>query len=247
MTIADGDVLFDTEYNNLREAAHEHGVITGLGVTQRGAGANMSVDVAAGDSWVDNIQVNQAATSNVVISAADPALDRIDIITMDSSGTLTATAGTPAANPSPPDLPSDEIMLAYVAVNAAVTTIINSYITDKREFIQGTRIPIGSILPWAKSFTGVPSLPWGWEECNGQVLSDSDSPLNGQTLPDLNVTQRFLRGAGTSGSTGGSDTHSHTIPGGAVGNAGLLGSNTTNAASTLPAYYQVVFIIKTKH
>ena len=46
--------------------------------------------------------------------------------------------------------------------------------------------PIGSILPWAKSFTGVPTLPQGWAECDGSTVSDAESPLNGQTLPDLN-------------------------------------------------------------
>lgn len=73
-------------------------------------------------------------------------------------------------------------------------------------------VPIGTILPWAKNTTGVPSLSDGWVECNGQVLSDPASPLNGQTIPDLNgVTGigRFLRGSTTSGGTGGSDSHNH--------------------------------------
>ena len=62
--------------------------------------------------------------------------------------------------------------------------------------------------------------------CNGQVLMDSSSPLNGKTIPNLNGassgTQRFLRGCTTSGGTGGADTctigvanlpaHCHGIP-----------------------------------
>lgn len=48
--------------------------------------------------------------------------------------------------------------------------------------------PIGSVLAWLKSLgtTHTPSLPDGWVECNGQTLSDSDSPYNGDTIPDLN-------------------------------------------------------------
>jgi len=43
-------------------------------------------------------------------------------------------------------------------------------------------VPVGSILPWAKSLTGVPSLISGgfFVECNGQTLSDAESPLDGQ-------------------------------------------------------------------
>src|SRR4051794_40465722 len=69
--------------------------------------------------------------------------------------------------------------------------------------------PIGSVKAWLKNFPGVPALTAQWAECNGQVLSDAQSPLNGQMLPDLNGgsgIQRFLRGAMMSGGTGGSDT-----------------------------------------
>jgi hypothetical protein len=73
--------------------------------------------------------------------------------------------------------------------------------------------PIGSIIAWHKDMPGVPgTLPAGWLECNGQVVSDSASPLNGQALPDLNGSARFLRGSTASGTTQ-DDTfadHQHT-------------------------------------
>lgn len=134
--------------------------------------------------------------------------------------------------------------------------------------------PIGSILPWAKSMTGVPSLPDGWLECDGSTISDSDSPMNGEDLPDLNSTQRFLRGASSSGGTGGSDTHNHQWFESAGndsfdsnGNSESMNEDTydaggakdslfnitdetddlyTNNASTLPAYFEVVFIMRVK-
>lgn len=59
-------------------------------------------------------------------------------------------------------------------------------------------VPIGSIQAWHKDLSGV-SLPDGWVECNGQLLSDPESPLNGETIPDLNGESRFLRGSSTSG------------------------------------------------
>ena len=123
-------------------------------------------------------------------------------------------------------------------------------------------VPIGSIIGWAKSLTGTPSLPSGFVECNGQTLSDAGSPLNGATIPNLNNsggagTKRFLRGSTTSGTTGGSETHTHEVTDQATcaDNNGDGSTqeyvNTvdspTGATSTLPSYYEVVWIIRVKH
>lgn len=66
--------------------------------------------------------------------------------------------------------------------------------------------PVGSVVAWLKSFTGTPSLPANWIECNGQAISDAESPFNGETAPDLNTAPesyhaqgRFLRGHSASG------------------------------------------------
>jgi hypothetical protein len=113
--------------------------------------------------------------------------------------------------------------------------------------------PVGCMKAWLKSFPGVPALPSGWVECNGQVLSDAQSPLNGQTLPDLNGaggTQRFLRGATASGGTGGSDTMNL---GGEIPVDCNLDASVTSAASApqpdlsiVPSYYEVVWVMKVK-
>src|ERR1043166_3722671 len=111
---------------------------------------------------------------------------------------------------------------------------------------------IGSLKPWLKNFPGVPALPAQWAECNGQVLNDPDSPLNGQTLPDINVAQRFLRGAATSGGTGGNDAHQHSITGQGYGGV-TAGSDlytgppsATDTASSLPPYYEAVWVMRVK-
>ena len=111
--------------------------------------------------------------------------------------------------------------------------------------------PIGTVLAWHKTFTNTPALPDGWVELDGSVLSDSDSPYNGQTLPDLNSTQRFIRGNTTSGSTGGADTHAHNLT--------LVARNintdsaqtwfppaATENGSTLPAHMEMVWIMRIK-
>jgi len=120
----------------------------------------------------------------------------------------------------------------------------------------GVKCPIGSVLAWLKTYTSTPALPNGWVECNGQVLSDADSVYNGQTIPNLNnsggaTANRFLRGNTTSGGTGGTLTHTHTLnsPGSKVidgwdGDPAF--DNITNAPNHEPPYYDVVWIFRVK-
>jgi len=123
--------------------------------------------------------------------------------------------------------------------------------------------PIGSVMAWLKSLTGCPALAENWVECNGQVLSDAESPFNGETIPNLNgsgaSTKRFLRGHTASGATGGADTVAHThntvitseVKGDAaystpVAAPGTYTSGAASDANNLPSYYEVVWIIKIK-
>ena len=113
-------------------------------------------------------------------------------------------------------------------------------------------IPVGGVVAWLKSFTGTPTLNDEYVECNGQNLSDAQSVYNGKNIPDLNGddgVKRFLRGSTTSGSTGGSETHSHDLTIGCFIDCGTV--NTiwdifTTAVSTLPSYYEVVWVMRIK-
>jgi hypothetical protein len=116
-------------------------------------------------------------------------------------------------------------------------------------------VPIGVAYPWFKSLAGVPALPANFVECNGQVLNDGESPLDGQVIPDLNNAQLFLRGATASGGTGGSTSHSHTVDltGVSAGDPGSSGGTTvqnniypTSDVNHMPPYYEVVFVMRVK-
>ena len=139
----------------------------------------------------------------------------------------------------------------------------NPTASDVNGSIGNVYVPIGTVIPWAKSISGTPSLSSYWAECNGQTITDSDSPFNGQALPNLNGNNNFLRGATASGATGGAATHVHAISGttGAAVNASTAGTSNNIAPSashthtysgafaagnSLPAYYSVVFIIRIK-
>jgi microcystin-dependent protein len=111
-----------------------------------------------------------------------------------------------------------------------------------------------------------PALPDNFVECDGSVLNDANSRYNGATLPDLNGANTFLKGASTSGITGGEDTHTltinempahkHAIYYGS-GGSGYADGTATNANTydsesaggglahnNIPAYYSVVFIMR---
>lgn len=112
-----------------------------------------------------------------------------------------------------------------------------------------------------------PFLSDAWAECDGTVLSDSDSPYNGATLPDMNSTQGFARGNISSGGTGGGDNttltvanlaaHTHGLVGDSgagsgikkTGGGGSFATNSTGSGTSftnLPVYYEIVWIIRVK-
>jgi len=116
-------------------------------------------------------------------------------------------------------------------------------------------LPIGIIVGWPKSLPAMPALPGTWVECNGQLLSDGESPLDGQAIPDLNSGQLFLRGATASGGTGGAEVHAHDVDlsGTSAGDPGASGGSTvpwatypTTSASSLPPHYEVVWVMRVK-
>ena len=134
----------------------------------------------------------------------------------------------------------------------ADTLITGTTLVEKESRSIGD-VPIGGIVAWVKSLPGVPNLAEGWVECDGAVLSDALSPLNGQTIPDLN-DGIFLEGQTTSGATGGaaSNSHIHTVSDTAVASgAGALGisADTTSTPSipeNRPPFYTVVWIMRVR-
>lgn len=133
-----------------------------LMVTQRGAGANMSVDVAAGSGWVKGTSsarqglynLYNDATVNVTLTAANatnPRVDQIILRVYDSTDggsaqdigalevvTGTATAGATLNNRTGVGaLPAHSIVIADVLVPAAAASVTNANIRDRRAWARG--------------------------------------------------------------------------------------------------------------
>lgn len=141
---------------------------THMAVSQRGAGANMSVDVALGHAYVDGADsstqggylVYNDATKNVTIAASDPSNPRYDIVGVrvrdteyvagSNDADIVVVQGTPAASPAEPTLPNNFLTLARVTVGAGVTSITNANLVDRRRRIAangGTLVCTSSTRP----------------------------------------------------------------------------------------------------
>ena len=157
------------------------------------------------------------------------------VSTIPDGTTMTTLAGKLALN-------LDDVSIRYGSYGGATNKVYTPI------------CPVGAIVAWAKSFTNVPALVDAFLECNGQVISDADSPMNGQTLPNLNnsggsSTNRFVRGATTSGGTGGTESHNHVFSSthdAASGGTSVLANQNTQSSGTLPSYYAVVWIMRIK-
>lgn len=106
---------------------------------------NMTVVVFTGNAVVaPSYLVNSDAGLTRTITAASSSLPRIDRVVLrvhdveagdaDDVADVVVLAGTPAASPSPPAVPSRCLSLATVLVSAGATSINNAAITDGRVF-----------------------------------------------------------------------------------------------------------------
>jgi len=113
-------------------------VISGVSVIAHVA-PDMGVRVLAGSVNFWNVTNPLAVVqTDLVVAAADPTNPRIDLITVDNTGTPQITTGTPAVKPVAPAPPASggfqNIVLATVFVAAGAATIITVNITDLRAF-----------------------------------------------------------------------------------------------------------------
>ena len=72
-------------------------------------------------------------------------------------------------------------------------------------------VPVGAVIDWWRPDDTYP-IPENFKICDGSAVNDTESPLNGVTLPDL--THQFIRGVtdpAEIGTAGGAADHQHTV------------------------------------
>ena len=192
----------DDELKKFKAGIQGDGVVSGLAVTQKGAGANQSVDVASGSCYIGSTKYTEGGTVNVALDAAHGTYARWDIITYDASaGNPSKVTGTAGAIPTIPDVPSGDIILALVLRAANDNVVSDAEITDKRIINNAYIVPSGGIIAWSGAISAIPS---GWVICDG----NNSTP----NLTDRFVIHADADAAGTRnvGDTGGAMTHTLT-------------------------------------
>ena len=130
-----------------------------------------------------------------------------------------------------------------LALTGQITTL-----NDSIEAFSARITPIGGVVPWHKDMPGMLPLTGCFVECNGQVLNDPESPLNGQTIPNYNGDGRFLRAGMNSGQTGGIDSFG-TATAEAFGSGTpvtVVSPDFSPGATPIPPYETYVLVMRIK-
>ena len=148
----------------LAAAYNGNGIIKGVGsecaVTAQGS-PNMTLAVAAGAIIASGTMVN-VASGNVTITTAHATNPRFDLVVVDNAGAKSVVAGTAAASPVFPAIPSNSVVLAAIYVPANDTAIGSTQIIDKRLLINpyGTIQRLGAIVTLASSTSETDLISW---------------------------------------------------------------------------------------
>jgi len=145
-TLQLGDLQrLETRATNLVDAINElltqikektsYGVVSGLTVTAQDV-PDLTVKVTSGIIYMQNgDRFITPEAPGLVIFEADATNPRIDIIFVNSTGTLGYLQGTAEEGPKAPETPSGSQLLAEIEVAANAIKIEAENITDKRKLI----------------------------------------------------------------------------------------------------------------
>lgn len=151
-TILDNDEVFNsnqsiwmqTDINALVAGIGGDGVVSGCAVTAQGS-PDMTLAVAVGVITISGVNIAVTA-GNVTITTANATNPRIDLVVVSNAGVKSVTAGTAAANPKAPDIPTTSVLLAMVYVPASDTAIQTNQITSKRTVLNTIPAVRGGVL-----------------------------------------------------------------------------------------------------
>jgi hypothetical protein len=181
----DGQSVPDaTDWSAVTLAENGTYVVSGMGVTPS---SGMTVAIAAGTFSIAGGQYTYAGGTTTVGAAS--ATDRRDIISINSSGTITVTAGTPCGTagwtrsssglpPVKPAIPASNVILAEIYVSSTTTTVASGNIIDKT-LVVGNNVYLPSCVFSAAS-TSLASNTWTTVNSNGSPILYNGMTASGQ-------------------------------------------------------------------
>lgn len=139
----DGDIVHAPGLNAAVNGLNLEGVKSGC-TPSKGTG-DWDVDVASGAVFVNSTDETSvgSATKTLTAPSNDADLDageaRVDLVTVDSTGTVNVTEGTASSGDklaNAPDIPANEVLIAAVFVDGDATSLSSSDINDYRSIIK---------------------------------------------------------------------------------------------------------------
>ena len=157
-SITDSDLNDTNNFiaNTIKEiniARYGDSVLSGCEITEQDT-PNQTAQMSAGKILVNGLYCSIGADASISFTNADGSNPRYDLVSIDSSGNITVTAGTASATPVMPTLPVDEVPLAYVYRTTSDNTINSADITDCRRLIDGFRYFDSTASASSNSSTG---------------------------------------------------------------------------------------------
>lgn len=263
----------DGDSGTATPAVHNIDILGGTGITT--VGANNDITITTDDANINHDALNNFVANEHLDWTADLGATNIHSGNYTNT-TYTAGEGIDIAGNviSGENATLTNKGIVEIATIAETQTATSESLAVCPNSLNEVLTPIGSVIAWLKSYTNTPqTLPTGFVECAGQTLNDASSVYNGQTIPDLNGGV-FMRGDTTSGGTGGSATGAHTHQSPVTTDGGNIcidedfsstGNKTetkrvststistaysanflTTSTSTLPSYYNIVWIMRIK-
>jgi hypothetical protein len=188
-----------------------------LQVTQTGS-PSMAVIIKSGAAWIPGSEnITQGAYSvvndadvTVSVTAAHATLARIDLVCFKvedsqySGGantcSLVVVAGTPSGSPAVPTAPNNSLILAQIAVGAAVSTITNANITDRRSYLAGAG---GTITCTSTTRPAAGTIPFGQtifelDTLKGYITVDGGTNWVQNYPPQTKIAENILVGTSAS-------------------------------------------------
>lgn len=141
-----------------------YGVISGIVVEAQDT-PDMSLKISAGEYLFNGNKISFTGESNLSIAAANPDLNRYDLIVLDDSGNVSVLSGIESLSDDDPTLtgplpindydPDTYLPIARVFVGAGVSEIIDLNIKDISILVfehEKYNVPVGSIISWLKTY-----------------------------------------------------------------------------------------------
>ena len=151
---------------------------------------DMTVNAATGVIYTADGKRFAPVATTVTISTADATNPRIDIIYVDSQGAISYLAGTPAASPVVPSVPTGGQKTYEINVAAGATSIAAANIVDRRKTLTGEAWITPTLLNGWTQFDAV-NFPAGYYKDSSNIVH-----LRGNLSGGVSNTTAFALPAG---------------------------------------------------